>query len=128
MGMAEISPQEGGNQRAKGATAEDLAEEYIKTKGYSIIKRNFHFGREGEIDIIAQDGNTLVFVEVKARYSSAFGTPEEAVTYKKQKTLRRTAEGYLYVNKITNQECRFDVIAVDYEKKPTEIRHIVNAF
>lgn len=118
----------GGNQRAKGATAEDLAEEFLKNKGLSIIKRNFHFGREGEIDIIARDGSTLVFIEVKARNSSAYGTPEEAVTFRKQKTLRRAAEGYLYVNKISNQECRFDVVAVDYEKKPTEIRHLVNAF
>lgn len=116
------------NQRAKGATAEDLAEEFLKNKGYAIIKRNFHFGREGEIDIIARERDTLVFVEVKARHSSAYGTPEEAVTFRKQKTLRRAAEGYLYVNKISNQECRFDVIAVDYEKKPTEIRHLVNAF
>lgn len=116
------------NQREKGAIAEDAAVEFLKAKGFTILKRNFHFGRDGEIDIIARDKDVLVFIEVKARATDLYGSPESSITPSKMKTIRRTAEGYLYVNKITNVECRFDVIAIDYSKKPPEIRHLVNAF
>ena len=124
--MAE--PRTPDNTRAKGATAEDLAADFLTAKGMNIIKRNFHFGREGEIDIIARDGNILVFVEVKSRRTSDFGTPEDGVTFAKRKFLRRAAEGYLYVNRLTDRECRFDFVGVDYTKNPAEVRHIVNAF
>ncbi len=116
------------NLRAEGTSGEALAARFLEAKGLQIIKRNFHFGKTGEIDLIATDGNVLVFVEVKSRKSSAYGTPEEAVTHSKQKTLRRVAEGYLYVNGITDRECRFDVIAIELYKNPPEIRHLVNAF
>ncbi|MBK9249388.1 MAG: YraN family protein [Ignavibacteria bacterium] len=116
------------NQREKGTVAEDAAVEFLKTKGFTIVKRNFHFGRDGEIDIIARDKDVLVFVEVKARSNDMYGAPESSITPSKVKTIRRTAQGYLYVNKITNIECRFDVIAMDYSRNPPEIRHLVNAF
>ncbi len=116
------------NQREKGTVAEDAAVEFLKNKGFAIVKRNFHFGRDGEIDIIARDRDVLVFVEVKARASDLYGSPESSITPSKIKTIRRTAEGYLYVNKITNVECRFDVVAIDYARKPPEIRHLINAF
>ncbi len=116
------------NQREKGAKAEDEAVEFLKEKGFKIVKRNFHFGRDGEIDIIAHDKDVLVFIEVKARSSDLYGSPESSITPSKMKVIRRTAEGYLYVNKITNMECRFDVIAIDYTCKPTEIRHLISAF
>ena len=112
----------------KGREGEDSAADFLIKKGYEIIKRNFHFGRSGEMDIIAKDGNFLVFVEVKARQYKSYGSPLEAITYSKTKALRRVAEGWLYVNKIVDQECRFDVIAVDMSKAPFEIEHIENAF
>ena len=111
-----------------GAESEQLAAAYLIGRGYSIIKRNFRFGREGEIDIVAIDGQTLVFVEVKARSSHAYGLPEAAVTPAKQRILRRAALGYCYINSVQDRECRFDVIALDLQSTPPVIRHIVNAF
>ncbi len=116
------------HNRARGDAAEDIAAEYLAEQGMTIIRRNFHFGRTGEIDIIAEDAQTLVFVEVKARRTDAYGSPEEAITPAKQRSLRRVAEGYLYVNGIENRECRFDVIAIRYENNSPQIRHLVNAF
>lgn len=114
--------------RAQGSEAEQIAAEYLQQRGFRIIRQNFHFGRTGEIDIIAEDGETLVFVEVKARRNNAYGTPEEAVTPAKQRGLRRVAEGYLYVNAITDKECRFDVIAIEWQDEEPIIRHLPNAF
>lgn len=111
-----------------GTDSEELAAVYLIGKGYRIIKRNFRFGRNGEIDIVALDGDTLVFIEVKARSSVSFGLPEMAVTPSKQRTLRMVARGYCYVHATIGQECRFDVIAIDLYRRPPEIRHIVNAF
>ncbi len=113
--------------RAKGSEAEDMAAEYLERVGMVVMKRNFHFGRDGEIDIIAKEGETLVFVEVKSRRSLVYGTPEDGITLSKRRILRRTAEGYLHIHKLYGCECRFDFIAVDYTKTPTEIRHIINA-
>ncbi|MES2764459.1 MAG: YraN family protein [Bacteroidota bacterium] len=116
------------NNRASGTNAESIAEEFLKTKGMKTVQKNFHFGRNGEIDLVMNDGETLVFVEVKARSSDAFGTPESAVTFKKQQTMRTTAQGYLYVKNIQNRECRFDVVAIVFKNGEPEIRHIPNAF
>ena len=111
----------------KGAIGEDLAVDYLKKKGYRIFQRNYRF-EHGEIDIIAEDGNALVFVEVKARRSKEFGEPEDAVTPRKREKIRATADGYLFENNIDDKECRFDVIAIDYQGNKTEIRHIEDAF
>lgn len=114
--------------RELGAKAEDLATEFLEKKGYTIIKRNFHFGRYGEIDIIVKDGEEIVFVEVKSRSSNQFGSPLDAMTPKKQNFLRRAAEGYYYVNGIENQSSRFDVITIEYKGNDTKIEHYENAF
>ncbi|MFC2131545.1 YraN family protein [Bacteroidota bacterium] len=114
--------------RKKGAEAETLACKYIEEKGFIIIKRNFHFGIVGEIDIIAKDKEVLVFVEVKARSSDTYGSPLDSITPKKQKNLKRVSEGYYYINKLKDQECRFDVITIDYSKGTPDIEHLVNAF
>jgi putative endonuclease len=111
----------------KGAIGEDLAVDYLKKKGYRIFQRNYRF-EHGEIDIVAEDGNALVFVEVKARRSKEFGEPEDAVTPRKREKIRATADGYLFENNIDDKECRFDVIAIDYQGNKTEIRHIEDAF
>ncbi|MBM3284778.1 MAG: YraN family protein, partial [Candidatus Aminicenantes bacterium] len=81
---------------ALGRSGEQAAIDYLKSKKYSIVERGFRFHR-GEIDIIAYDKNTLVFVEVKTRQSREFGLPEESVTPAKQAQLRRLAEAYLTV-------------------------------
>lgn len=116
------------NNRASGTSAEYLAAEFLTDKGMRIIKRNFHFGRVGEIDIIAQDAEILVFVEVKARSSTLYGTPEEAITPAKQRSIRKVAQGYLYTHGITDRECRFDVVAIRLFGGEPEITHLVAAF
>jgi putative endonuclease len=117
------------NSRRAGASAEAQAVAFLKLHGYTILQQNFRFGRYGEIDIVCSDDEMLVFVEVKARVSRRFGTPEEAVTPAKQQALRRAAEGYLYVHNITDRTCRFDVIAIEFgEDGVPVLRHLQNAF
>jgi putative endonuclease len=113
--------------RSRGTEGEDLAVAYLEGLGYRIHKRNYRFGR-GEIDIVAQDGETLVFIEVKARRSNSFGDPEEAVTLRKRRQIRKIAHGYLFERRIDDRECRFDVIAVGYESGKPVLRHIEQAF
>lgn len=126
--MNEDSNNSKSNSKKLGFKGESIAEELLKAKGYSIIKRNFRFGK-GEIDIIAKDGNCLVFVEVKTRKNLNFGEPEYAITQSKIKQLKKMAEAYFYVNGIVNQDCRFDVITIIGEKKEDlKINHIINAF
>ena len=115
------------NTRDKGYESEALAVKYLEEKNFKIIKQNFTFGRIGEIDIIAEDGDVLVFVEVKSTQTTLYGNPLEYITPKKQANLRRVAEGYLYVNKIYDKSCRFDVITIDYTKKEPEILHLIQA-
>jgi len=78
-----------------GVEGEKMAEQWLKTKGYDILHRNWRYSYY-EIDIIAMKNNVLCFVEVKARKSSSFGFPEESVTRKKFKRLQRAADEYLY--------------------------------
>ncbi len=113
------------NKRLVGTEKEEQAMEYLRGQGFRIVAHSFRC-RMGEIDIIAEEGETLVFVEVKYRKdSSASGRPEEAVTYGKQRTLSRVALYYLTTRKKrTDIPCRFDVIAIDGE----ELRHHRNAF
>lgn len=115
------------NRRARGTSGENLAVEFLEKKGYRILERNYYFAR-GEIDIIADDRGTLVFIEVKARRSSAYGEPEEAISMRKRRQLRKVAQGYLYTRKIEDRECRFDVVAIKYLEQGPEIRHLENAF
>jgi putative endonuclease len=112
--------------RDKGNYGEDLAAEYLEEKGYKIRKRNFYFGKTGEIDIIAEKDGELVFIEVKYRTNRSFGEPLESITPKKANTLRRTAEGYLYVNDIYDQACRIDIIVIDKRGNKPQIQHIEN--
>lgn len=126
--MNEESNNSKSNSKKFGLKGEKIAEELLKAKGYSIIKRNFRFGK-GEIDIIAKDGNCLVFVEVKTRKNMNFGDPEYAITQSKIKQLKKIADAYFYVNGIVNQDCRFDVITIVGQKEEDlKINHIINAF
>lgn len=109
-----------------GKKSEIIASQFLKEKGYKILETN-HKNKVGEIDIIAQDNDYLVFVEVKARMSCAFGDPLEAVDYRKQQKLRKTAELYLIMKRKTNFNCRFDVVSILGNENP-EITHIENAF
>lgn len=94
------------NDRGKGAEAR--AAQYLQTQGLKIIERNFR-SRYGEIDLIARDGDTLIFVEVRARQSSAFGGAAASITAAKQEKITRTAQHYLTTLRHTPR-CRFDAV------------------
>jgi putative endonuclease len=116
------------NKISSGRHGEELAVQYLKKKKYQILETNFKFGR-GEIDIIARDKETLVFIEVKTRKTTAFGFPEEAVTPRKQNQIRAIARGFLYQKKLKLSPVRFDVIAVCLRSpQDYSIHHIENAF
>lgn len=106
---------------------EDLAAKFLKEKGYKIIERNFRKGY-GEIDIIAIQGRTLVFVEVKTRTSNQFGTPLEQISFFKLKSLIKTAQFYKLLNPKLPESLRIDAISVllDYSNNPVNIEHIEN--
>lgn len=111
------------NTRIEGRRGEDVAAAYLIKKKYKIIERNFacHFG---EIDIIALDGKTVAFVEVKARKNDRFGLPREAVDKNKQNTIIRCANYWLYKNRHTGVPVRFDVVEILGDK----INLITDAF
>jgi len=103
-------------KRQIGNLGEKLAEEYLKAKGYRIVDRNYLW-REGEIDLITEDKETLVFVEVKTRAEIQYSYPEKAVDYQKQKKLFKTAQKYLQNYKGSLKNYRLDVISVEINKK-----------
>lgn len=110
-------------KRKKGNEAEDLAANYLKKNGYKIIERNYSC-KTGEIDIIASKNDTLVFAEVKARSTKAFGGPVAAVTAAKQARVANTAMCYIKDKKPKFAALMFDIIAV----LDGNIEHIKNAF
>lgn len=95
-----------------GIVGEELAVAALTARGYAILERRYVTDR-GEIDIIADDRGTLVFVEVRARATGEFGTAAESVTVAKQRQVMRVAVDYLARHQIRNRPCRFDVVAVD---------------
>ena len=97
--------------RVSGSDGEMLACVYIKNLGMEILERNYHFGH-CEIDIIARDGNTLVFIEVKSRSNINYGVPEAAVTKTKQRRIIYAAQGYIKTKRFFGRSMRFDVISI----------------
>jgi putative endonuclease len=95
-----------------GKMGEDLACAELQRRGYAILARRYRT-RHGEIDIVARDGGTIVFVEVKARAGGEFGGGAEAVTAWKQQRIVRMATDYLARQRLLEAACRFDVVAVD---------------
>jgi putative endonuclease len=113
---------------ALGRSGEDIALNYLKDNKYKVIARSYRLFR-GEIDIVAYDQKSLVFVEVKTRKSTDYGFPEESVTPSKQRQIRKIAQGFLAKNNLQDVECRFDVISLSFdEKEGYSIRHIKHAF
>ena len=104
-----------------------MAEEYLRRKGLEILKRNYRYGHK-EIDLIAKDGDTIVFVEVKAGRSKSFGAPHERVTLRKQKNLIDAANDFIQKEKTTDCDYRFDVLAITYQRGREDIDHIRGAF
>ncbi len=106
-----------------GRAGEVKAEEFLREKGYKILKTNYKTSL-GEIDIIALDQNTTVFIEVKTRANDVFGAPSESVDIKKQKKYFRVATEYLKREQKTDEEVRFDVVEIENG----QINHIIDAF
>ena len=108
---------------------ESYAVAHLKARGYQILAQNYRFGR-GEIDLIAQDGDCIVFVEVKARRTLKFGTPQSAVTTQKQRQISKVALGYLKAHNRFDAPCRFDVIAIHLspQLELLKLEQIENAF
>lgn len=111
------------DNRQKGWAGEGLAVDYLRENGFRIIAQNWQ-SRLGEIDIIAEDKETLVFIEVKTRRTASYGLPQEAVTHYKQKQIIKTALGYLKSKRFINRDIRFDVVSILEEK----VELIKNAF
>lgn len=109
-----------------GKKGEEKATEFLRKEGYTILERNWRFGKD-EIDIIAQDKNELVIVEVKTRSTEFFGYPEDFITKAKMQRLVRTAAEYIDMKNI-DMECRYDFISIVMNKKKMEVRHIKDAF
>lgn len=111
-----------------GRFGEDTASKYLEESGYTILDRNFRC-RSGEIDIIASDGNYIVFIEVKTRSGSFYGTPGEAVNELKQHKIIKVSETYIMKRKLFNYDFRFDVIEIVIDKaKNASIKLIKDAF
>jgi len=122
------------NKTEIGRRGEALAEGFLKRKGYKILDRNWK-GRAGEIDIVALDGKTVVFVEVKTRSSEKFGSPKDAVDSRKKKHLTNAAKEYLRKKRKSKKPARFDVVGISIKGetlfqrlRSPEIEHIENAF
>ena len=114
--------------KVTGDRGEELAAEFLKKKGYLVKSRNYRAGRLGEIDIVAEKENTLVFVEVKTQRRGGFGSPEGWVNKRKQKRLGNVALHYLQENEIDGMDCRFDVVTLNMSPRKPVIHHIENAF
>lgn len=110
-----------------GKSSEIIASNYLKDLGYRIIATNYK-NKIGEIDIIAKNNNTIVFVEVKSRSSRAFGDPLEAIDERKIYKIHNAALGYLKFTKQLDACCRFDAISILGKGDDYEIRHIIDAF
>ena len=113
--------------QTSGAWGEDLALRYLTRRGYTLVERNYR-KRRGEIDLIVRNEGILVFVEVKLRRSTSFGGPLEAVTARKQATIRSLAEQYLADNQPDFEILRFDVVGILATRTGTRIDHIEDAF
>lgn len=112
----------------KGRRGEDLAAQYLARLGYRIIEQNYR-APCGEVDIIAKDQGTLVFVEVKTRTGVGFGTPAEAVTHRKRQQISKAALVYLSQQRLLTEAARFDVVSVLLRTgEDAQVELIKNAF
>jgi putative endonuclease len=110
-----------------GVQGEEIASTYLTRLGYKILKKNYRCP-VGEIDVIAQDKKTIVFVEVKTRTSTKFILPYESVNIRKQKKIREVAQWYLQDQNVLDSEVRFDVVSIVIQKNGPIIEHLREAF
>lgn len=110
-----------------GAEGERAAEKFLRRQRYTIVLRNYRCAA-GEIDLVALEGSTIVFIEVKTRTQPGFGTPLEAVDSRKQRQVQRAAQFYLSENRLHDRDARFDVVGVWWEDGRVQCELIKNAF
>ena len=110
-----------------GSEGERQAETYLRHQRYVILRRNYRC-RAGEVDLVALDGHTVVFVEVKTRTQEGFGSPLEAVDRRKQRQIRRAAQYYLRENRLHDRNARFDVVGVWCARGEIHCLLVKNAF
>jgi putative endonuclease len=106
----------GGYKQKLGRHGEGIAAAYLQQEGYLILARNWRCPR-GELDIVAREGETLAFVEVRTRRGERFGNPEESVTPAKQAKLLELAQTYLQETGLTDQNWRIDVVAIEIDQR-----------
>ncbi len=111
-----------------GKWGEGHARRYLEGKGYTVLATNYRC-RWGEVDIVAQHGGELAFIEVRTRRGAAFGTPEESVTAAKSRRLIATAEDYLQTHDLEQCQWRVDLVSIrlDAAGKLLEVNHLENA-
>ena len=120
-----VSPKE---KDAIGRAGEKAAADFLREKGYKILQQNYLL-HDGEIDIAAQDGQTLVIVEVKTRKNNNFGKPYEAVTETKQRRMMKLAEQFMYRFRVLRLPVRFDIVSITgTEPENFQIEHFAEAF
>ncbi len=115
------------NTKSKGRQGEETAAAFLREKGMSILGCNVRCAL-GELDLVCRDGRTIVFVEVKSRHGTGFGSPQESVSASKQRKLTLLAKWYLQRHRLESSPARFDVVAVDFRHHVPQIRWIPNAF
>ena len=111
------------NTRRFGIIGEKIAQDYLSNKGYKILETNF-YTKKGEIDIVAKKASYIIFIEVKTRTNMKYGTPAMAVNSTKKKHIKFVAKIYLSLNKIKEQDVRFDVIEVLIMDGKCKINHL----
>lgn len=109
-----------------GKQGENLAIEYYKKQGRTLVATNYRF-HKGEVDLIVRDENSLIFVEVKTRKSDYYGSPSLAVSRQKQRQIIKVANAFIQENQL-DLDVQFDVIAIVLNSYETSIEHIPNAF
>jgi putative endonuclease len=115
------------NTRETGSSGEERAVEFLRRKGLSIIRRNYRTPH-GEIDIVAEDGSVIVFVEVKLRRSLSYGSPESAVDARKRRQMKAIARAFISHYQLFGKDCRFDIVAIHENGNSVRLKHIENAF
>jgi putative endonuclease len=117
----------GRDRNALGKHGEDLACAELRRLGYEILERRYRT-RVGEIDIVAREGDVVVFVEVKARRGDGFGAGADAVTPWKQRRVARMAQDFVVRHRLYGRPCRFDVVAVDFAGERPRVAVYRHAF
>ena len=110
-----------------GKKGEDEAARFLASLGYRLLERNYRC-RFGEVDLIAKDGQSIVFVEVKTRANENYGTPKHSVDDRKQRRISLASQDYMVKKGLTESAARFDVVSITEDKNGFSVEHVIDAF